>query len=531
MAETWVNSADSGAGHGDSGSAGDGDGDREADPASGVGTDLHLELSGRGSLRSQLTHALRNAVRSGRLAPGTRLPPYRGLARDLGMSRNTVADAYAELVEEGWLSARQGSGTRVAPRAVPHPDQERGPQRRTRQQVPHDLMPSSPDAAAFPRTAWLTSARRAMTAAPHSAFGVADPRGRPELRAALAEYLARARGVRAEPERILICAGFAHGLRLLAAVRGGTLAVESYGLDFHRAAAEQSGMRTVPLTVDAYGARVGELPDTGAHTVLLTPAHQFPTGGPLHAERRAAVVDWARAGGGLIVEDDYDGEFRYDRRAVGAVQGVAPDRVVYIGSASKSLSPALRLGWMVLPGWLVDDVVAAKGVREMWSGVVDQLTLADFIACGAYDRHLRRMRRHYRHRRDLLVRTLAERAPHIRVSGIAAGLHAVLELPEGTEEAALRAARRQGLAMDGLRPYLHPDSAMTPRDGLVIGYGTPMDHAFGAALDTLCLSLPDPEPASDQDPDPASDPASDAASDPDTSPGPGLEEAGPVPTG
>lgn len=464
-----------------------------SDPDETAGTDLHLELSGEGSLRGQLADSLREAIRSGRLLPGTRLPPYRSLARDLGIARNTAADAYAELVEEGWLSARQGSGTRVAQRAAVDPVRQRGPQRRNRRRVPHDLMPSSPDAAAFPRTAWLTSARRAVAAAPHDAFGVGDPRGRPELREALAEYLARARGVLTDPDRIMICSGFAHGLGLLGQVLGGTWAVESYGLEFHRAVLEGAGPRTVPLTVDAFGARVEELPDRGVRAALLTPAHQFPTGGPLHPERRTAAIDWARSSGGVLVEDDYDGEFRYDRQPVGAVQGLDPDRVVYIGSASKSLSPALRLGWMVLPGWLVDDVLAAKGPREMWSGVVDQLTLADFIVSGAYDRHLRHMRRHYRRRRDLLVDTLAERAPHLRVDGIAAGLHAVLELPDGTEDAVLRAARRQGLALDGLRPYRHPDSTMAPRDGLVIGYGTPMDHAFSGALDALCLALPDPE--------------------------------------
>ncbi|WP_320775270.1 PLP-dependent aminotransferase family protein [Streptomyces sp. CRN 30] len=477
MEETWVNTAEpatSGPGH-------------------VAGTDLHLELSGEGSTRSRLMHALRESIRSGRLVPGTRLPPYRSLAQDLGIARNTVADAYAELVQEGWLSARQGSGTRVARRAAPlHPDQRRGPQRRTRRRVLHDLMPSSPDAAAFPRAAWLTSARRALAAAPNDAFGVGDPRGRPELREALTAYLARARGVRTDPDRIVLCSGFAHALRLLGSVLEGPVAVESYGLGFHRALLEEAGLRTVPLTVDSHGARIDEVPDTGAGAVLLTPAHQFPTGGPLHPERRAAVVDWARSRGGLLVEDDYDGEFRYDRQPVGAVQGLDPERVVYIGSTSKSLSPALRLGWMVLPGWLVDDVLAAKGARELWSGVVDQLTLADFIACGAYDRHLRRMRQHYRRRRDLLAHTLAARAPHIRVSGVAAGLHAVLELPRNTEDAALRAARRQGLAVDGLRPYRHPDSAMPPRDGLVIGYGTPPDHAFTAALDALCLALPGP---------------------------------------
>ncbi|WP_405783602.1 PLP-dependent aminotransferase family protein [Streptomyces sp. NBC_00859] len=475
MAKTWVNP-----------------GEGPEDPQQrGSGADLHLELTGEGSLRTRLMHALREAIRSGRLAPGTRLPPYRTLAHDLGIARNTVSGAYTELVEEGWLAARQGSGTRVARRAAPlQPDRSRRPPRQTGRRPAHDLQPSSPDAAAFPRTAWLTSARRALAAAPNDAFGVGDPRGRPELRHALAEYLARARGVRARPGQILICAGFAHGLRLLGEVLSGRTAVESYGLDFHRGILTEAGLQTVPLTVDAHGARIEELPDTGAGSVLLTPAHQFPTGGPLHPRRRAAVIDWARSTGGLLLEDDYDGEFRYDRQPVGAVQGLDPERVVYLGSTSKSLSPALRLGWMVLPGWLVDDVLGAKGSREMWSGVVDQLTLADFITCGAYDRHLRRMRQNYRRRRDLLTRMLAERAPHIRVSGIAAGLHAVLELPAHTEDTAVRAARRQGLALEGLRRYRHPDSTMPPRDGLVLGYGTPPDHTFAAALEALCPALP-----------------------------------------
>ncbi|PRX46656.1 GntR family transcriptional regulator/MocR family aminotransferase [Prauserella shujinwangii] len=474
----WVNSA----GRGD-------------EPGSGPsqGADLHLDLTGEGGRRAQLMRALREAIRSGRLTPGTRLPPYRSLAADLGIARNTAAAAYAELVEEGWLTARQGSGTRVARRATPlEPGRAPRPVPATGRRVVHDLLPSSPDAAAFPRTAWLTSARRALAAAPNDAFGVPDPRGRPELRRALAEYLARARDVRTEPDRIVVCAGFSDGLRLLTNVLDGGIATESYGLDFHRAILHQGGRRTVPLTVDVHGARIDELPGTGARAVLLTPAHQYPTGGPLQAHRRAAVVDWARSSRGLVLEDDYDGEFRYDRQPVGALQGLDPDRVVYLGSTSKSLSPGLRLGWMVLPGSLVDAVLAAKGERETWTGVTDQLTLADFIGCGSYDRHLRRMRLSYRRRRDQLVTTLADRAPHIRVSGIAAGLHAVLELPGGTEESTVRAARRQGLALDGLRPYRHPGSTMPPRDGLVIGYGTPPGHAFTAALDALCTALPGP---------------------------------------
>jgi len=465
---------------------------REPVAETAAGVDLHLDLEGPGGVRAQLMRALREAIGSGRLAPGVRLPPHRTLCVDLGIARNTVAEAYAQLVEEGWLTARQGSGTRVARRATPSESgRERAPARPTRRRPTHDLMPSSPDAAAFPRTAWQASARRAMTNAPNDAFGVGDPRGRPELRRALAGYLARARGVRTEPERIVVCSGFAHGLALVCSLVRGTVAVESYGLDFPREIVAASGHTTRPLPVDAQGAQVDRLADTDAGAVLLTPAHQFPTGGPLHRDRRAAVVDWARTRGGLVLEDDYDGEFRYDREPVGAVQGLDPNRVVYFGSVSKSLSPALRLGWMVLPGRLVDDVLAAKGPREMWSGVVEQLTLADFIACGAYDRQVRRMRQVYRRRRDQLTATLAERAPHIRVSGIAAGLHAVLELPEGTEQATLRAARRHGLALDGLGLYRHPDSAMPPREGLVIGYGTPPEHSFTAALEALCLALPD----------------------------------------
>ncbi|GAB2608210.1 PLP-dependent aminotransferase family protein [Streptomyces capparidis] len=444
-------------------------------------------------MRAALTRALREAVRTGRLAPGTRLPPYRSLAADLGVSRNTVAGAYAELVAEGWLTARQGSGTSVAePAAPPRPPRPPHPAPPGAPRPARDLSQGRPDASAFPRAAWLASARRALAAAPAEAFGPGDPQGRPELRLALTEYLARVRGVRAAPERIVVCSGFAGALRLLVRVLRGPWAVESYGLPFHRGILTGARIRTVPLPLDAAGADVSGLAATGARTALLTPAHQFPTGGPLHPERRSALVNWAAATGGLVVEDDYDGEFRYDRQPVGAVQGLDPDRVVYVGSASKSLSPALRVGWMVLPAHLVPEVVAAKGVREPHTGVLDQLTLADFIASGSYDRHVRRMRHGYRRRRDALVATLAARAPHIRVTGIAAGLHAVLALPAGTEGPALRAAAREGVALDGLAAYRHPDAPAAPADGLVVGYTTPPAHAYDAALDALCRALPAP---------------------------------------
>ncbi|GGR71440.1 GntR family transcriptional regulator [Streptomyces humidus] len=477
--------------------------DSWVDSAERIGADLHLEPAGPGGRRAALIRALREAVRSGRLAPGTRLPPYRSLAADLGLARNTVADAYAELVAEGWLTARQGSGTRVADRDAASRPAERPP---VRAPAPargprHDLLQGTPDASSFPRAAWLASYRRALRQAPNEVFGPGDPAGRPELRVALTEYLARARGVRTEPGRVVICSGFAHALRLLFAPGGavlrGPLAVEAYGLRFHRDLLAAAGVRTTPLPLDEDGARVDRLGRERA--VLLTPAHQFPTGGPLHASRRTAVVDWARARGGVLLEDDYDGEFRYDRRPVGSVQGLDPERVIYIGSVSKSLSPAVRLGWMVLPERYVDGVLAAKGEREAWASVLDQLSLADLLASGAYDRHVRRMRQRYRGRRDRLVEVLAARAPHVEVTGVAAGLHAVLRLPAGTERSVLRAAAGEGVALDGLAAFRHPATDMAAWDGLVVGYATPSEHAYGAALDALCRVLPPaprPGPAS-----------------------------------
>ncbi|MBQ0891062.1 PLP-dependent aminotransferase family protein [Streptomyces sp. RM72] len=454
-----------------------------------LGVDLHLEPTGPG-LRRGLTDALREAVRTGRLGPGTRLPSSRVLAADLGIARNTVADAYADLVAEGWLTARQGSGTRVAERVAAAPSRTSARRPGGHARPAYDLRPGTPDLASFPRTAWLRAARRAVTAAPHDALGYGDGRGRSELRAALAGYLARVRGVRADPGTLVVCGGVAHGLVVLAGAlraRGvHTVAVESYGLHVHRDLLTRAGLRTVPLPVDDRGADTGALTDEGA--VLLTPAHQFPTGVPLHPDRRAAAVAWAHRTGGLILEDDYDGEFRYDRQSVGALQGLDPDRVVYLGTASKSLAPGLRLGWMALPPSLVGDVMDDPVSRT--PGVLDQLTLAQFLDSGDYDRHVRSARLRYRRRRDALVAALAERAPAVRVTGIAAGLHAVLPLPSGTEQQVLRSAAWHGLAVHGLSMFRHPAASLPPLDALVVGYGTPPDHAWAGALDALCRALP-----------------------------------------
>ncbi|WP_431966890.1 PLP-dependent aminotransferase family protein [Actinacidiphila sp. bgisy160] len=487
-----------------------------AGPPPAVGADLHLELRGPG-LRAGLTDALREVVRTGRLAPGSRLPASRSLAADLGVSRSTVVEAYAELVAEGWLTAQQGSGTRVAARAEPYRGAPDAPRERSDEPRPrYGVWTGAPDLATFPRTQWLTAARRALIAAPHDALGYGDPRGRMELRTALADYLARARGVCAEPDRVAVCSGFHHGLALMAQVlrvrRVRGVAVEAYGLDVFPDLLANAGLHTPPLYVDDHGARIDDLArlrDVGA--VLMTPAHQYPTGVALRPDRRMAAVDWARDTGGLILEDDYDGEFRYDRQPVGALQGLDPERVVYFGSVSKSLAPGVRLGWMVLPEELVPEIVAAKGHGDYMTSALDQLTLAEFIASGAYDRHVRSMRLFYRRRRDQLVEVLRQRAPGIRVTGMAAGLQTVLELPRGTESSVVRAAARHNLVIRGLTQFRYEAAdcgwRLPERDALVVNYAAPSGSAWAGTLDALCSVLPGGESRKPIKPSPWEGPA------------------------
>ncbi|MGV0714916.1 PLP-dependent aminotransferase family protein [Mycolicibacterium sp. XJ662] len=452
--------------------------------------DLHLDLAeaitpGVRGARERLLTALRDAVRTGRLAPGTMLPPSRSLAVDLGLARNTVAEAYAELVAEGWLASRQGAGTWVVNAAAT----EASVRPRGVRVVPkHNLMPGSPDVAEFPRNEWVASTRRALSRAPTEALRMGDPRGRHELREALAEYLVRVRGVRTSPESILICAGVRHGVEVLARMFHGQrpVAVEAYGLFIFRDVIASMRMATTPIGVDEHGAVVADLDTLDVPAVLLTPAHHSPFGMPLHPARRTAVVDWAQRTDGYVLDDDYDGELRYDRQPVGALQALSPDRVVYLGSASKSLSPALRLGWMALPADLVEPAIAAAGGSQFYVDAISQLTMADFIANGGYDKHIRRMRLRYRRRRDALVEALQPFS--LTVSGLNAGLNLLLTLPDGTEPEVLRRAGDAGIALEGLSIMRHPQAGaeVARPDGVIVGFGTPAEHAFPSAVHALC---------------------------------------------
>ncbi|MEU9379885.1 PLP-dependent aminotransferase family protein [Streptomyces sp. NPDC048279] len=443
-----------------------------------------MKRAGRG-VRRALTEALREAVRSGRLTPGTRLPSSRRLAAELGVARNTMAAAYGDLVAEGWLTARAGSGTLVTDTMLTWPALARAAAEPSGE-LRYDLIPGSPDLTAFPRAAWLKATRRALTAAPDDAFGYGDPRGRSELRAALADHLAQARGVHTSPDHILICAGVSHGLQILGEVLAGrrarSVAVEPYAPDRYRGLLAAASLETLPLPWDPHG--TDPVPPEGTDAVLLTPAHQFPLGTTLQRDRRTAVVDWARRTGGLVLDDDYDGEFQFDHQSVGALQGLAPDCVVYLGTASNTLAPGLRLAWMALPPALAEEAVAAKGQIDSCE-VLSQLTMAEFITSGAYGRHLRAARRRYRDRRDSLVTALARHAPKVQVTGTSAGLHTVLSLPSGAEQGVLQSAARQGLRVAGLSRYRHARSRHAMPDALVVGYGTPSDAVWPQALSAL----------------------------------------------
>jgi GntR family transcriptional regulator/MocR family aminotransferase len=445
--------------------------------------ELLLEVSrGDGTLGAQIEEQLRRAIRSGALRPGTTVPSTRDLARQVGVSRRIVVDAYAQLSAEGYLLLRQGARPRVSETSptAGEPAADEPPAAPVR----YDFRPSVPDVSTFPRQAWLRSLREALAAMTDADLGYGDPRGVDALRAALAEYLGRVRGVVAEPARVMVTCGYSQGLDLVCRTlaEGGArrIAFEDPSYPEQKELARRAGLEPVPVPVDEQGLVVAELPQVDA--VVVTPAHQHPTGVVLSGERRTELVAWLRDNDAIAIDDDYDAEYRYDRAAVGALQGLDPERVVYAGSASKTLAPALRIGWLVLPSCLVEPVSEGKRLGDHQTDRIEQHAFADFLVRGELDRHLRRMRGSYRARRDALIAALAEELPDTKVSGIAAGLHATVRLPDSDDED-VKEARRRRIEVGPMSENWADPAGRPPT--LLLGYGQIQEAAIRPAVRAL----------------------------------------------
>ena len=465
-----------------------------------VGTDF-LQLSPaavpKRGLTSWLVNAIRAAIMDGRLPTGAALPATRLLAGDLGVSRGVIVEAYQRLADEGLVSARPGAGTRVS---GPGSERERepgpgpGPTRlvpsvlpqRWRRHAELDLSPGVPDLSGFPRATWLRAERWVLDRASVADLGYGDPRGSEWLRRELAGWLARTRGLRADPDDIIVVTGVAQALALLAqwlnAQGRKGIAVEDPGSRGAHDELAYWGLRPCPVPVDEHGLNTSHLVTTELRAVLLTPAHQFPTGVVLAPERRRELLDWAAAVDALIIEDDYDAEYRYDRAPVPALQASSPAHVAYAGSTSKTLAPGMRLGWLIPPARLHAGLVDAKHAADLGSPALPQLVLARLIASGELEQHIRQVRKRQRTRRDALLDALREQLPAACVQGVAAGLHLLITFPElaGVVEDTEIAERllRAGVLVHPLS--WHRQLAGPP--GLVLGYAAhPPDQLREAA--------------------------------------------------
>lgn len=434
-----------------------------------------------------LERALREAVRSGRLLAGTALPSSRDLARQLGVARGTVTTVYQQLVAEGYLASQHGSGTQVADVARTDPP-PRTPAVTPSAPVGLRLSPGLPALSAFPRAAWLTAVKAALAELPDAALGYPNPAGIDALRTELASYLGRVRAVAVQPEAVVVTHGTFEGLSLLSdALRAAgheSIAVEDPSHPAQLELFRNRGLRPVPVPVDQDGIQVTALAATDARAVLVTSAHQYPLGVVLSPARRRELLAWARDHDGVVAEDDYDAEYRYDRPALGALQGMDPHRVAYLGTLSKTLAPAVRLGWLVPPPALAHPIANGKRLLDRGCSPLQQAAFAHFLRTGGYDRHLRRTRPLYRRRRDALLAALAERLPEWQPTGIAAGLHVVLRLPGPPDTHhdtdLVRRLANRGIHIAALSEYVH-DPANQPFAGLVLGWaGQPPDRLRAA---------------------------------------------------
>jgi GntR family transcriptional regulator/MocR family aminotransferase len=452
---------------------------------------LTVDRGGSAAIGRQLEDQLRSAIRRGALAAGSSLPSTRDLAAQLGISRPVVGNAYAQLAAEGFVVLRQGARPRVASGVIA----ERTPvvsNAADAISVQFDFLPSVPDLGSFPRAHWMRAYRKALERMEEEDFGYRDPNGARALRRALAEYLGRVRGVVAHSDQIFITSGFAQARvlvgRVLRALGATCVAVEDPGYT-NLDPITSVGLRVVPIPVDECGLQTAALYATDADALMITPAHHFPTGAVLSGERRTALLAWLRVRNAVVLEDDYDSEFRYDRAPVGALQGLEPDRVFYAGTASKTLVPALRLGWLVVPPRFVDQFRLQQSRSDLGCPRIEQHALAELIVSGDFDRHLRRMRARYRERRDALLDALRSEFPEAQVVGIAAGVHVAVQLPPTDDETTIqREALARGIALGTLSDH-RAAATHADRPTLLLGYARHSEATIRAGIRALATAI------------------------------------------
>jgi GntR family transcriptional regulator/MocR family aminotransferase len=478
-----------------------------------------LDPSSAEPLHRQLYGALREAVLSGHLAPGARLASTRTMASDLGVSRNTVMAAFDQLLAEGYLEGRVGAGTfvtrtlpdhtlraRTRPSAATRERRARGrglsargrvlvssPVPPTRAGPPRPLRVGTPAIDEFPLDAWSRLVTKHWRSGARELLGYGDPAGYRPLREAIAVHLAVARGVRCDPDQVVIVSGSQQALDLTARLLvddGDRVWIEDPGYMGARASIASSGAKLVPVPVDAEGIDVAEgvrrAPD--AAMAYVSPSHQYPVGATMSLARRLALLAWARDAGAWILEDDYDSEFRYAGRPLAALQGLDADgRVIYLGTFSKVMLPSLRIGYMVLPTDIVDAFVTARAVSDRHSPAIEQAALAEFIREGLLERHIRRMRMLYADRQaSLLDAARRHLGDAIDLRPAHAGMHLTGFLPDGRDDGALaRTALAAGVEVMALSSY----AIERRRPGLVLGYACATPAEIRAAVRRLAPVL------------------------------------------
>jgi GntR family transcriptional regulator/MocR family aminotransferase len=479
---------------------------------------VRLDPQARAPLQAQLCAGLRRAIRTGVLRPGTRLPSSRALAADLQISRTTAVLAFEQLVAEGVLTTRSGSGTFVAasaPRpaavlpatiAVPptaHPPlSRRGAALATTPRTalklggaPRPFRIGTPALDRVPLAIWTRLIKQRLKTLTLGHLDYRDPAGEPALREAIAEHVRRVRGAACTADQVIVVGGAQHGLELTCRILldpGDAAWLEEPGYTGARAALLGAGARIVSVPVDDQGLDVaaGIRRAPAARLAYVTPSHQYPLGVPMSLARRQALLAWARRAGSWVVEDDYDCGYHYGSRPMPCLQGLDADgRVVYVGSFSKTLFPALRLGYVIVPADLRDAAAAARRASDVHPPILEQGVLADLMASGAFERHLRRMRNEYRRRLAALSEAAARHGRGaLTLRPVTTGLHAVADLHDAEDVAVFHEAAARGVECMPLSAYCF-DARRRPANGLVLGFGSVRPELIDEGMARLAAAV------------------------------------------